>query len=27
MIREPAEATGAIYAENWLSELLAKLKR
>ena len=27
MIREPAEAVGAVYAENWFAELLAKVKR
>ncbi|HTL06453.1 MAG TPA: protein kinase [Gemmatimonadales bacterium] len=27
MIREPAASVGAVYAENWLAELLAKIKR
>jgi Tol biopolymer transport system component len=27
MIREPAEAVGAVYVEHWMSELLAKVKR
>ena len=27
MIREPAAAVGAVYAEQWLAELLAKVKR
>lgn len=27
MIREAAVATGALYAENWFTELLSKVKR
>jgi hypothetical protein len=27
MIKEPAGAVGAMYAENWFAELLAKVKR
>ncbi len=27
MIREAAGATGAVYAEHWFAELLAKVKR